>query len=124
MILSGTRADLEIHKSVAGSDSTSSALAYTFYHILNHPDVHEALTKELRTAFPSRSFTADEVLPTYSDLAKFPYLQACIKESLRLTPPATINLPRYVPEGGRLIAGKHFLPAKVRVTLDALVISY
>ncbi|KAH0828216.1 Benzoate 4-monooxygenase [Fonsecaea pedrosoi] len=104
---------------VAGSDSTSSALSYTFYHILGHPAVYENLTKELRTAFPERDYKTDETPPTYADFGKLPYLQAVIKESLRLTPPATINLPRYVPEGGRVVAGTYF-PAKTIVGMSAL----
>jgi cytochrome P450 len=102
--------------SVAGSDSTSSALSYTFYHILSQPEVYTTLTSELRTAFPGRNFGDDLSIPKYADFGKLPYLQACIKESLRLTPPATINLPRYVPKGGRVIAGT-YLPAKVRLLL-------
>ncbi len=98
--------------SVAGSDSTSSALSYTFYHILGHPEAYEVLTAEIREAFPRRRYGTDELPPTYADLGRLPYLQAVIKESLRLTPPATINLPRYVPEGGRVVAGT-FFPAKV-----------
>ncbi|KAF2099235.1 cytochrome P450 [Rhizodiscina lignyota] len=104
---------------VAGSDSTSSALTYTFYHILRRPDVYKRLTEELRSRFPDRSYEADKSPPTYSGLAILPYLQACIKESLRLTPPATIHLPRYVPEGGRTIAGMYF-PAKTTVGVSAL----
>ncbi|OAP56096.1 hypothetical protein AYL99_09275 [Fonsecaea erecta] len=104
---------------VAGSDSTSSALSYTFYHVLGHPTVYKALTKELRDAFPGRDYKTDETPPTYADLGKLPYLQAVIKESLRLTPPATINLPRYVPEGGRVVAGTYF-PAKTIVGMSAL----
>jgi cytochrome P450 len=98
--------------SVAGSDSTSSALSYTFYHILGHPAVYNTLTKELRSAFPELDYKTDEAPPTYADFGKLPYLQACITESLRLTPPATTNLPRYVPDGGRVAAGTYF-PAKV-----------
>ncbi|EXJ59754.1 hypothetical protein A1O7_03901 [Cladophialophora yegresii CBS 114405] len=104
---------------VAGSDSTSSALSYTLYHILGHAAVYEALTKELRTTFPERNYLTDETPPTYADFGKLPYLQAVIKESLRLTPPATINLPRYVPEGGRVIAGTYF-PAKTIVGMSPM----
>jgi cytochrome P450 len=92
--------------SVAGSDSTSSALSYTFHHILTHPSVHATLISELRSAFPTHLSTSEP--PTYAELGRLPYLQACIKESLRLTPPATINLPRYVPPGGRVVAGTYF----------------
>jgi len=106
---------------VAGSDSTSSALSYTFYHILNHPEVYKALTDEICQTFPDRNLRTDSAPPTYAELGRLPYLQACIKESLRLTPPATINLPRYVPAGGKVIAGMYF-PGKTTVGISAVPI--
>ncbi|KAB5575347.1 cytochrome P450 [Coniochaeta sp. 2T2.1] len=101
---------------VAGSDSTSSALSYMLHQILTHPDVHRTLVSELRSAFPSAPVSSP---PTYAQLAPLPYLQACIKESLRLTPPATVNLPRYVPPGGRVVAGTYF-PGGVTVGMSCL----
>ena len=100
---------------VAGSDSTSSGLAFTFYHVLANQDVFAKLTHELRSAFPD-PIAADgsRIIPTLGQLNKITYLQAVIKESLRLTPPQTMNLPRYVPKGGKEIAGK-YLPEGVRL---------
>ncbi len=34
-----------------------------------------------------------------------PYLDAVVKEGLRLFPPIPMSLPRYVPENGRVISG-------------------
>jgi cytochrome P450 len=48
------------------------------------------------------------------------YLQACIKESLRLHPAVGFSLPRVVPEGGYKI-GKTFVPAGVSGMLLSLV---
>jgi len=93
---------------VAGSDSTSAGLAFTFYHILTHPKVKQQLVQELRSAFPNRVKNGMSSMPKMAELNRLPYLLACIKESLRLTPPQTMNLPRYVPSGGREIAGVFF----------------
>lgn len=42
-----------------------------------------------------------------------PYLSAVCKEGMRVFPSVSMVLPRYVPRGGRVIAGVH-LPEKVR----------
>ncbi|KAB5511419.1 cytochrome P450, partial [Coniochaeta sp. 2T2.1] len=86
------------------------------YYILTHPTVYTTLVNELRS-----SFTSPSSPPTYTQLGRLLYLQACIKESLRLTPPATINLPRYVPPGGRVIVGIYF-PAGTTVGMSYLPI--
>jgi cytochrome P450 len=42
------------------------------------------------------------------------YLNACIRETLRLYPPIASGLPRFVPEGGAAISGE-FLPGGTTV---------
>ncbi|KAG9249736.1 cytochrome P450 [Emericellopsis atlantica] len=42
------------------------------------------------------------------DAQSLPYVQACVKESLRLFSPTTMGLPRKAPKGGITIAGRHF----------------
>jgi cytochrome P450 len=49
---------------------------------------------------------------TFSDTQKMPYLQAVIKEALRLHPAAGLPLQRVVPKGGAHLAG-HFFPEGV-----------
>lgn len=47
-----------------------------------------------------------------------PYFAACIKEGLRLNPPATGFFSRIVPAGGKIIDG-HFVPGGTEVTSHA-----
>ncbi|CAI4218950.1 unnamed protein product [Parascedosporium putredinis] len=46
----------------------------------------------------------------FAEAQKMPYLQAVIKEALRVHPAAGLILGRVVPEGGALLAGQHFPP--------------
>jgi cytochrome P450 len=50
-----------------------------------------------------------------------PYLQAVIKEALRLHPATGLPLGRVVPKGGAEIAG-HFFPERVRLVFSGIVI--
>lgn len=53
---------------------------------------------------------------TFSDTQKMPYLQAVIKEGIRLHPAAGLPLQRVVPKGGIKLAGQ-FFPGGVRTPL-------
>lgn len=78
---------------VAGSQSTSGALAATIHYLVNRPETLARLQDEVRNAFPG-----DQVVRYESggQLAQLSYLRACIDESLRLTPPTPGHLPREI----------------------------
>jgi cytochrome P450 len=66
---------------LAGQETTSLALTWTWYLLSDHPDVRQRLEDELDTVLGGRP-------PEYSDLANLPYLRMTIDESMRLFPPA------------------------------------
>ncbi|PVI00580.1 cytochrome P450 [Periconia macrospinosa] len=88
----------------AGSDTTSISLCAIFWHLLHS---HESLVK-LRAEIES----VGEV-GSYQVALKLPYLQAVIKEALRLHPATGLPLGRVVPKGGSTIAGKYFSEGSV-----------
>jgi cytochrome P450 len=55
---------------------------------------------------------------TFADTKDMPYLQAVMKEGMRLHPAVGIPMPRYVPKGGAEIDGKWF-PAGTVVGINA-----
>lgn len=96
---------------VAGSDSTSAALSSAIYHIYNNPEVLGKLRAEIK----EKKGTGGSLgLLSLHDTTEMPYLQAVMKEALRITPPTGIVLPREVPTGGTTLDSV-YLPAKVGV---------
>ncbi|KAL4293712.1 geraniol 8-hydroxylase [Arachis hypogaea] len=73
---------------VAGTDTTAYGLERTMTEVLHNPEVMFKAKQELEQNI-GRGNPLDE-----SDIAKLPYLQAIVKESLRLHPPAPLLLPR------------------------------
>lgn len=89
---------------IAGSDTTSNSSCAISYYIALHPHVQEKLQKELDEA----STTEDDVVFTYEQVKRLPYLEAVINEGLRVHSTSSLGLPRVVPEGGLTIRGVHF----------------
>ena len=86
----------------AGHETTAIALVWTFYLLAQYPEVREKLLEELRTVLAGRT-------PTVEDMAKLPYLDWVLNESMRLYPPAWLQI-RFPAEdveidGVRLPAG-------------------
>lgn len=94
----------------AGTETTTSALVSTIFLLYSTPRALEKLRAELDEAFPG------DTLPTYEAASKLPYLRACIEESFRLRPASSMGLPRIVPDGGRVIAGR-FIQGGVTVSV-------
>lgn len=89
---------------LAGSDTTSIALRAVLYYLMTNDRVCAKLLDELKTAEEQGTLS---LKARYSEAQKLPYLQACIKEAMRLHPSLGTQHLRVVPEGGAIIAGKH-----------------
>jgi cytochrome P450 len=66
---------------LAGHETTSLALAWTWYLISEHSDARERMEKELDRVLNGR-------LPSFGDLGSLPYTRMVIEEAMRLYPPA------------------------------------
>ncbi|KAL4925300.1 cytochrome P450 [Aspergillus undulatus] len=104
----------------AGSDTTSITFRAVFYYLMKHPDAYEKLLEEIDQA--DRGGRLSRCVQ-YNEALQLPYLVACIKEAIRMHPSVALGLPRYVPAGGRVIAGQ-FLPAGTTVGINPAVIHY
>lgn len=105
-----TRDEIDANAStfvLAGSETTAATLSGCTYYLLQHPDVYRRLVNEVRSNFE------DAMDIQMSSIAKLPYLNAVIAESMRIYPPIPAMLPRLVPEGGAMINDK-YVPQGVR----------
>lgn len=89
----------------AGADTGSCALQSFVYHMIRHPSAWQTARAELLLTCPDAS--ADRVV-SYADAARLPYLQACIKEALRIFTAVPMGLPRVAPREGISIGGRRF----------------
>jgi cytochrome P450 len=92
----------------AGHETSTNALAWTLFLLAEHPDVATDLVDELTSVLHGDA-------PTVEQLGKLPFLDAVVKESMRLVPPVPFR-PRLVAEDSEL-AG-HFLPKDTEVFLS------
>ncbi|KAG0644955.1 Cytochrome P450 monooxygenase [Hyphodiscus hymeniophilus] len=89
---------------VAGSDTTATALAATFFYLSRNKEAYTQAVKEVRSVFTSK-----EDIQGGAKLNSCVYLRACITEALRMSPPAGSPPWREVQKGGAMIDGK-FIP--------------
>lgn len=102
---------------VAGSDTSSTALAATIFYLLRNPDTLERLRQELRANFNSLA----DIQYTGTQLTNLPYLRAIIDETLRINPPVGGVLGREVLEPGITIDGLFYPPGvEIGVPLYAI----
>ena len=87
---------------IAGSDTTSTAMANTFYHLLHHSDALASLNGEIRTRFAH----AEEITPELVSGCRL--LRACIDEAMRLSPPVAHGPLKEVAAGGITVQGEFF----------------
>lgn len=88
----------------AGSDSTASALRMTLHFIATTPSVQGKLLSEFHAADAAGGVTRPVIRD--AEARRLSYLQACIKEGLRMYPPVTGLLAKAAPPEGATIDGK------------------
>ncbi|MCJ1314168.1 hypothetical protein MMC25_007848 [Agyrium rufum] len=97
---------------MAGSDTTVTALRSTLLFIMTSAKTYRKLRAELDQALEHRIHSGPVI--SNATCLNLVYLQACIKEALRLIPPAFAPLPKLVPPEGDMIHGL-FVPGGTRV---------
>jgi cytochrome P450 len=75
----------------AGHETTANALAWTLYLLAEYPEVRAKLQDEINSVLGDR-------VPTVDDLARLPYLEWVLNESMRLYPPAWMQMRRVIEE--------------------------
>ncbi|KAF2261392.1 cytochrome P450 [Lojkania enalia] len=96
---------------IAGSDTSASTIRFVMLFILTNPTVYKRLQSEIDNLIASGKISSPV---KDSEGRQIPYLQACIKEGLRLWPPASGAFFKEVPVGGDVIDGK-FIPAGTQI---------
>lgn len=70
---------------MAGSDTSALTVSFTILMLAMHPEIQTRLFNELRSVYDAY----DEVT-AYDHLGKLPFLDCCLKESMRLFPVASV----------------------------------
>lgn len=119
-----TTRDIVVHLTtnvMAGSDTTAITLRAIIYFLAKNPEKYKKFIKELDAAIET-GVVSDPI--TYKESnTHLPYLDAIIKETIRMFPSVGLLLERVVPKGGAAICGTHFSEGTV-VGINAWVLHY
>ncbi|OMO74590.1 Cytochrome P450 [Corchorus capsularis] len=99
----------------AVSDSSTSTIEWAMAELIKNPEQMKKLRMELEEAIPAGKMMVKE-----KDLAKLPYLHACVKETLRLHPPAPLLIPRRATESCQVM--NYTIPKDAHVLVNVWAI--
>jgi cytochrome P450/NADPH-cytochrome P450 reductase len=83
---------------IAGHETTSGLLSFVFYYLLKNPEAYQQAQREVDEMIGNKPITADH-------LSKLPYLNAVLRETLRLSPTAPVIVVQ--PNEDTVIGGKY-----------------
>jgi len=102
-----------------GVDTVGNTLMIGTHYLLQQPDKMQKLKTELSKIWPS----LNDGEPKVRTLESLPYLNAVIKESLRMSSGVVSGLLRVVPPAGATITGVSVAPGVSRFTLRLACLS-
>jgi cytochrome P450/NADPH-cytochrome P450 reductase len=99
---------------IAGHETTAAALGHLFYYLGKNPRCVEKAVAEIEAVL------GDRVNPTFADIGKLHYVEACFKEALRLQP----SVPAVTRDVGNdtVILDKYLLRKGQRVIFNNVAI--
>ena len=100
----------------AGVDTISQSLASVIAGVSLNKTVYDKLMSELEASVKDGRVSRGQPVP-YEVAKDMEYLQACIREAMRMWPGVIVGLPRSCPEGGIEIDG-YYIPAGSTVGLN------
>lgn len=83
--------DIVVSFLIAGRDSTAQTLCWFFYMMSQHPEVERKVRQEIAEKVPELA-TGSIDYPSIDQIQELSYLEAAIKETLRLYPPVPGNV--------------------------------
>lgn len=83
---------------VAGSDTTAASIRGILLHVMTNPRVYAKLQREI-----DEVSVVDGHIISLAQARTLPYLQAVIREGIRIWPPVTNYFSRDVPKGGDFV---------------------
>ncbi|KAF2101157.1 cytochrome P450, partial [Rhizodiscina lignyota] len=95
---------------IAGAETTSTTISALTWYALKAPDKMAKLTAEIRTAFERPEGI------TLNSVQSLPYLNAGLREALRLHPAVAGNLLRITPKNGATVCGET-LPGGIEISM-------
>ena len=102
----------------AGADTTAGTMTAVLYLSLKHPVVWKRLEAEVLDC----DLPDDEPI-SYKAVQSLPYLDAVVRESMRLQPSVGMPLERYVSDGGLELPDGSFVPAGAAVGMNPYVVN-
>ncbi|GES56824.1 cytochrome P450 monooxygenase [Aspergillus terreus] len=99
---------------LAGADTTGTVFQAMMHNLFVNSEIYERMMEEIDNAV--REGLISEDMPQYDEILEhLPYFVACVRETLRLNPPAPNIFPRYVSEPGMDLYGR-FAPAGTEIS--------
>lgn len=98
----------------AGHETTAITMAWTFYLLAQHPDIHDKLREELDRVLQGNA-------PTLAHIPELKYTDMIVKESMRLYPPAWF-IGRYTIADVEL--GGYQIPKGSYISLSPFVVHH
>lgn len=87
---------------IGGSDTSAATIRVVLLNLMRSPPCYQKLQAEIDSAIAASQISSPI---QYNEAKRLPYLQAVIKEGLRITPPATRLFSKQVPKGRDLLNG-------------------